>query len=357
MVHSIITRRQFNSLFTATILGYFLEANALTESPKLKLQVAAIQMAPKLGDLAFNLKQAEHLIRQASNKGAQWIVLPEMFTSACGFHEDMLKAIQPLNGPPLQLLKKLSKENNVVIGGSFLARHKVDVFNTFVLVFPDGSVSQHNKDLPTYWENCYYKGGNDNGVLSTPIGNVGSALCWEFIRSKTAKRMLNNVKMVVGGSCWWTLPDDVDSDNSHWDTNLKMIQDAPIRMARMLGVPVIHGSNTGEFEGYYSPELPDTPYNSYYLGETMIVDAHGKVLARRSKDQGEGIVIAEVQISDTSVPSENISEDFWIPKEMPEDWKDSWDRWLEKGEDYYQLVTKPFLNTGIINEYEPPYLR
>jgi N-carbamoylputrescine amidase len=39
-------------------------------------------------------------------------------------------------------------------------------------------------------------------MLSTPIGPVGVVLCWEFIRSKAAKRLLNKVGMVVGGSCW-----------------------------------------------------------------------------------------------------------------------------------------------------------
>lgn len=361
MTHSKLTRRQFNRWLAACALAAGTKVSAQAEPPKdesaLKLLVAAIQMTPKLGDVQSNLKQAEHLIRQAQKEGAQWIVLPEMFSSAVAFHEDMLKAIQPADGPPLQLLKSLSKEGNTVIGGSFLARNDKGVFNTFVLVFPDGTVAQHNKDSPTYWENCYYETGNDDGVLSTPIGNVGSVLCWELIRSRTAKRLLNKVKMVVGGSCWWTLPEDSDIDSPRWAANLKMIQDAPPKMARMLGVPVIHGSHAGEFEGFFSPELADVPYNSSYLGEAMIVDAQGRVLASRSKDQGEGVVIAEVQISAKAVPTETIPETFWIPKEMPEDWKESWERWFDRGADYFELVTIPFLKEGIINEYEPPYLR
>ena len=194
MTHSQLSRRQFNRWLVACALAAGTKVYAQTEPSKdesaLKLLVAAIQMTPKLGDVQSNLKQAEHLIRQAQKEGAQWIVLPEMFTSAVAFHEDMLKSIQPADGPPLQLLKRLSKEGNAVIGGSFLARNDKGVFNTFVLVFPDGRVVQHNKDSPTYWENCYYKGGNDDGVLSTPIGNVGSVLCWEFIRSRTAKTLI-----------------------------------------------------------------------------------------------------------------------------------------------------------------------
>jgi len=359
MTKSNITRRQFNKLVAGGLcLGAMpFRAPVATANTTQRIQASAIQMVPKLGDVRWNLNQAEQLIKQAIRQGAQWIILPEMFTSAAGFHNDMLRAIQPAQGEPFQLLKRLSREANVVIGGSFLAAHKQQVFNTFVLMFPDGSHVTHNKDLPTYWENCYYQRGQDDGVMKTPQGPVGAILCWEFIRSKTARRLHNKVRLVVGGSCWWTLPDDADPGSRRWADNLKMLQEAPPRMARMLGVPVIHGSHAGRFEGYFSPELPDVAYNSSYLGEAMIVDARGKVLARRSQQQGEGIVMATVDIPETARPSEAITERFWIPEQMPADWKQSWQRWFDRGGDYYELVTKPYLASGKINEYVPAYMR
>jgi predicted amidohydrolase len=314
-------------------------------------------MAPKIGDVSANLAQAEKLIIQAGKKGAQWIILPEMFTSAVGFHPNMLKAISAEDGEPLQMLKRLSRSGNTIIGGSYLASRGGQVYNSFALVFPDGKVVRHDKDYPTYWENCYYRGGNDDGVLSTPVGPVGSALCWEFIRSGTAKRLLGKVNMVVGGSCWWTLPDEADADSPRRAANLKMLKEAAPRMARMLGVPVVHGSHAGKFEAFFSPELPDVAYNSSYLGEAMIVDAGGKVLVRRSREEGAGVIVADIQLPDRPEPTEEIPGSFWIPQEMPDDWKASWKRWFDKGEDYYKLVTLPYLATGKLNEYTPKYMR
>jgi len=57
------------------------------------------------------------------------------------------------------------------------------------------------------WENCYYKGGHDDGVLDTPAGRVGVALCWELVRIQTLRRSIDKVDLVAGGSCWWDLPD------------------------------------------------------------------------------------------------------------------------------------------------------
>ena len=356
----MISRRRFNQclaagLVTSTFSGlsHRLEAKPGAQH---KLRVAAIQMAPKLGDVAANLEQAEQLIRQAQKQKAEWIALPEMFTTAAAFHPDMLSAIQPLDGAPAQLLKRLARQGNCVIGGSFLALRAGNAYNSFLLVFPNGSILQHDKDLPTYWENCVSLGGNDDGVLSTPIGNVGSVLCWEFIRSQTARRLFGKIKLVIGGSCWWTLPDDADADSPLRATNFKMLQQAPVRFARMLGVPVIHGSHAGPFNGYYSPELPDVAYDSKYLGESMIVDAQGNVLGRRSLAEGAGVVSAEINLPNQPVPSEPIPDTFWLPEEMPEPWKESWERWFEKGAHYYQTVTKPYLDTGVVNEYVPKYM-
>lgn len=353
-----LNRRQFNQWLAASFIGGFSPAEAnVKHKSTVTLPMAAIQMAPVLGNVKSNLKQAEHLIGQAVKQGARWIVLPEMFTSAVAFHDDMLSAIEPFEGNTLQRLRFLVQKSNVHIGGSYLAQHSDGVFNTFVLVSPDGSVLTHNKDQPTYWENCYYQGGNDDGILDTAIGPVGAVLCWEFIRSRTARRLFNKVNLVMGGSCWWTLPEDASPNSPRWADNLKMLQHAPIKMAKMLGVPVVHGSHAGTFEGFFSPELADVSYNSSYLGETMIVDASGHVLERLSKQEGEGVVISDITITEQQTPSAPIPEAFWMPKEMPEDWVDAWQRWFDQGADYYSMVTEPYLETGVINDYEPPYMR
>src|SRR6516165_10626434 len=153
------------------------------------IRVAAIQMRAKVGDVASNLSHAESLVREAFRRGAQWVILPEFFTSAGAFAPSMLSAWLPLEGPALELLRKLAREHDGVVGGSFLAKSGQDCFNSFLLVFPNGQYYRHDKDLPTMWENSYYIGGSDDGVLATPAGPVGAALCWELIRSQTVRRL------------------------------------------------------------------------------------------------------------------------------------------------------------------------
>jgi predicted amidohydrolase len=93
------------------------------------IRVAAIQMRAKVGAVASNLSHAESLVREAFRRGAEWVILPEFFTSAGAFAPSMLSAWPPLEGPALELLRKLAHEHNGVVGGSFIAKSGQDCFN------------------------------------------------------------------------------------------------------------------------------------------------------------------------------------------------------------------------------------
>jgi len=300
------------------------------------IRVAAIQLCAKLADVEYNLNKIEQLVRDAAKKNTEWVVLPEFFSSACAFHPKMHDAILPLDGMASQLLKRLANELNIVIGGSFLAKHEQDVFNTFLLVFPKGEVYPHNKDIPSMWENCYYLGSeHDEGVLETATHRVGVALCWEMLRSQTAQRLAGKTDFVLSGSCWWNLPDDAPAKfDSLRKKSLQLLHSAPITFAKLLGVPVIHAGHAGNFEGFAAPSETKL-YKSHYLGETMIVDRDGSILQRLSRDSGDGVIVAEIDIQKQATPSAEIPEQYWIP-DMPKAFLAEWEKQNKFGAEYYK---------------------
>lgn len=149
----------------------------------------------------------EKMIRKASEEKAELVLLPEFFTSAIGFSEQMLRVAEQ-NKQVHETLTAWSKKYHIMIGGSYIALEDSDVYNLFELVFPSGETYRHKKDIPTQFENCYYTNGDENNVLVTPIGNIGVALCWEMIRYDTVRRMAGKVDFVLAGSCWWDLPEN-----------------------------------------------------------------------------------------------------------------------------------------------------
>ena len=313
------------------------------------IRVAAIQMEAELGEVDRNLERAERLVRRAFEQGAQWVILPEFFSSAIAFHPKMLDAARPADGPPLDLLVSLAREYQGAVGGSFLARRGEHQYNTFALAFPDGRTVFHDKDEPTLWENCYYVAGSDDGVLDTPAGPVGLALCAEMFRTRTARRMAERVGLVLAGSCWWTVPDGAPEAGVEFDRgNRGILRRAPRELARTLGVPVVHASQAGGFEGYHFPS--DTaPYRSHYLGETQIVDASGNVLARMAYEDGEGVILADIEAGLLWTPTAPIPERHWI-QALPEWFDTKWEREGALGAQYYRSTTLPRLSAQSLGQ-------
>jgi predicted amidohydrolase len=303
-------------------------------------------MAAELGNVDANLAKAERLVRVAFERGANWVILPELFSSGNAFHPEMARATRAIDGQPAELLRDLARQGNATVGGSFLAWRDGNVYNSFVLALPDGSVQRHDKDYPTFWENCYYVGGSDDGVLPTPQGNVGAALCWEFIRSRTAARLKGKVGMVVGGSGWWAARDGVPPDDPARKLNLEIMKATPGRFARMLGVPVVHAAHAGDFVGQSWPEQGGT-YPSHYLGEAQIVDGRGRVLARMSREEGEGVITADISFGSIADEPEVIPDRYWIA-EFPEEVYRRWESALKTGHEYYLSTTLPYVK-GLFN--------
>ena len=240
-------------------------------------------------------------------------------------------------------MRKLARALDGVVGGSFLAKSGKDCFNSFLLVFPDGRYYRHDKDQPTLWENCYYIGGSDDGVVATPAGPVGVAMCWELIRSRTARRLVGKVDLVVGGSCWWDLRQPVPPEQEDDQARLlNLLRQAPSDLAKRLGVPVVHASQAGEFEGL-TPGNETVPYVSRYLGETQIADGHGNVLARLAYEDGEGVVVADIVLGRVEGDLAPIPESFWTA-ELPPNTLKTWDDRNRFGQDYYATTFRPLLN-------------
>lgn len=282
-----------------------------------KIKVAAIQMEAIIGDVEANLRMCEDLADEAASKGAEWIILPEFFTTGMAFDESLIDAVLSPNGKATTLLKTLAKRHHAYVGGSFLCRQSDGhVRNTFYLVSPEGLiVGEHDKDLPTMWENSFYLGGEDDGIIQADNIKVGSVLCWEFMRSQTANRLVNQVDMIVGGSCWWSIPNwHPKFITNKWEaknevTALNSVQ----TFASYVGVPIVHAAHCGSVEC----EMPWMPikYRGFYEGGAMIVDAKGDILAIRNHHEGPGVVIAEVipekQLSTNNLP---IPNSFWLHK-------------------------------------------
>ena len=279
------------------------------------VKVAAVQPALRVGELEWNMKRCEDLVRAAAQEhNPQVIILPEAFTCPNVFDKRLRGMAAPVDGAPYQMLVNLARELGCSVGGGFLAKRGGDTRNTYVLADPDGTTNLHDKDEPSVWEYNYYTRGTDDGVFTHRLGTVGLACGWETARSRTARRMVGaGVNLVLGGCCWpayptWVFPRGwFNRDMQYYRL---WAADTTRNFARLVGAPTAFAWHVGPVHSG-TPAMPGIPWNTIMTGETQIAERDGTILARMTYEDGEGSIAADVRIAEPA-PVDPIPSGFWV---------------------------------------------
>jgi len=304
-----------------------------------KIKIAAVNFNAVFADVKQNLVKVEEYTKKASELGVELVLFPEFFTSSMGYSEKMLDVA--VNSRHVQaFLQELSVRYNIIIGGSYLLFDGKDAHNLFQLIFPDGNIFEHKKDLPTLGENCYYTEGDTEHILHTPIGDIGVALCWELVRYDTLKRLSQKVDFVLAGTCWADLP-DWDGGAELKQYNREYAKKSPSKFAGLLHVPVIHANHCGVITAYDFPD--DKKLNTLQMiGATQIINEKGIILAEKTFEDEEGLVISDIDVNNKNKPPADIDPNkFWI-EDMPESYLYAWNNLNPLGKKYYENTAKPY---------------
>ena len=140
-------------------------------------------------DRGANIAKAKDLVRLAASKGANIVVLPELFATPY-FCQDQLVdyfalAEEFAGNTLIGEFSALARELSVVLPLSFFERASNAYFNALAMIDADGTVlgryrKTHIPDGPGYQEKYYFHPG-DTGfrVWRTRFGAVGCAICWD----------------------------------------------------------------------------------------------------------------------------------------------------------------------------------
>jgi len=159
-------------------------------------KLALIQLAVSTSK-ADNLFRAGKLIKEASEKGAKVIALPECFNSPYGLKYFPEYAEHIPDGPSSEILSKCAKENKVyLIGGSIPElgdeeqSEKNKLFNTCTVWGPTGAlIGKHRKthlfdiNIPgkiTFQESQVLSPGNQLTVIHTEFCKIGIGICYDM---------------------------------------------------------------------------------------------------------------------------------------------------------------------------------
>jgi N-carbamoylputrescine amidase len=179
-------------------------------------------------DRAANLDHAESLVRDAARKGAQVILLQELFETPY-FCKDHLASHFELARPiedsaVVGRFQALAKELSVVLPLSVFERASNAYFNSLVMIDADGTSlgvyrKSHIPEGPGYHEKYYFSPG-DTGfrVWSTQYGRIGAAICWDQWFPESARCMaLMGADVLLYPTAIGSEPHDASMDTrDHW---------------------------------------------------------------------------------------------------------------------------------------------
>lgn len=262
-----------------------------------KVKVAALQFSCSK-DVQENINKAEKMVREATDNGANIILLPELFERQYFCQEkryDYYDYALPLEkNPAVNRFKEVAKELGVVIPVSFYERDIDRLFNTVAMIDADGSVlgiyrKTHIPDDHFYQEKFYFTPG-DTGfkVFDTRFGCIGVGICWDQWFPETARCMaVQGAEMLLYPTAIGSEPIlDVDS-SGHWRRVMQGHAAAnlmPVVAANRIGVETVEPckENAGQ-----SSSLD-------FYGCSFIADATGDIIA--SAKQEETILYGEFDL-------------------------------------------------------------
>lgn len=159
----------------------YLGGYAMENNPAF-MKVAAVQMNCILGDRDANLEKAKALIEHAVKNNAQLVVLPELFNTGYRVEDRDMELAEPIPGPTTEWMGNIASQHQLYMIGAILERGESEglVYDTAVLVGPDGVEGAYRKTHLWDQENVRFTKGDQYPVFQTPYGKIGLQICYEI---------------------------------------------------------------------------------------------------------------------------------------------------------------------------------
>lgn len=243
--------------------------------------VAAVQMYCNR-PVEENLAAAEKLVREAAAKGAQIVLLPELFETRYFCQERDYEhyhlATTVSENPAVKHFQAVAKELELVLPVSFFEREGNVTYNSVAVIDADGSVlgvyrKTHIPDDHFYQEKFYFTPGNTGfRVWDTRYGRIGVGICWDQWFPEAARCMaLMGAELLLYPTAIGSEPIIACDSMPHWRRCMQGHAAANV-------LPVIAANRIGE------ERVTPTKGNNHqesalvFYGSSFIADETGEIL-------------------------------------------------------------------------------
>jgi len=170
------------------------------------MKVASIQLSVVENNKNATLDKAVEGIHKA--RGADLIVLPELWNIGFMSFDRYVPEAEDRNGPTLTALRNAARELKVHIHtGSFVEKEGGKHFNSSYLLSPQGEILVNYRKIHLFGFNSKETQLLNNGhqvvVADTPLGKIGLATCYDLRFPELFRRMVEQgAELFLVSSAW-----------------------------------------------------------------------------------------------------------------------------------------------------------
>jgi len=242
------------------------------------LKIAAVQIAPKIGDLTTNLEKFIKIIGDAARQGADVVIFPEL--ALTGYNQDVLgdklvKLALTVEDKPIQQLTQAARTNKICLVVGFIEKRTIpgDIYNSVVIIDNDGSIlGTYAKTHLFSSEYLHFREGPTINIFQSQHGIFGPLICMDLGFPEVARLLcLQGAELLIACSAWISLDEDL------WSLSLQAR--ASDNMVFIVGV------NLTGVEG-----------DLEFIGQSMVVGPRGNIIDRL--DTKEGILFTTIDLDE-----------------------------------------------------------
>ncbi|MFC3690827.1 nitrilase family protein [Chenggangzhangella methanolivorans] len=260
-----------------------IQANASARPP---LQVSCIQFEPLMGDVEGNVARSCAAVRAAAAAGSRLLVLPELANTGYVFEtmeEAAALAEAVPGGPSTQAWAALAAELGVHIVAGVAEKAGDALFNSAVVVGPEGYVGTYRKSHLWFRENVFFQKG-DLGfpVFETALGKIGVAICYDGWFPETFRQLaLGGAEIVCIPTNWVPMPNQPAGEAAMANTLHRAA-------AHSNGIFIACADRVGVERGQ--------PFE----GQSLIIDTKGWTIAGPASRDAPETITAVIDLDDAS---------------------------------------------------------
>ncbi|WP_019121159.1 nitrilase family protein [Brevibacillus massiliensis] len=251
-------------------------------------KVAVIQCNPQIGveHISQNVQSSLKWAEQAVTNGANLVVFPELATTGYVFHDrkEAFAHAQPAQGGEIvSTWEDFCRQKNIYLSGSLVERDGENLYNTAVLIGPNGYIGKYRKTHLWDRDKLFFTPGNLGfPVFETELGRIGMLICWDVWFPETFR-----ILAVQGADLICTLNNWVYTPGPLFD-----------EIGRCM--PVYHSMSAAQANGVYiaAANRVGTERDAKFLGNSVIVGPNGWPIEIADSEQ-ETMLSAEIDLANS----------------------------------------------------------